>query len=139
MTRLILQNTGAILLSFLVALFLLASNEWVGTLLHPFPADFAGTREEVVQHVAIYPTWALFAGGIGWVITMITATWLTTRLSTNRHPAYGVGIGLLLFGGAVFNMTLLPYPIWSWFFCFVFLPLSAYFGVRLGIPAKEEP
>ena len=63
MTKLILQNTGAILLSFFVAILLLAVNEWVGTVLHPFPADFAGTREEVMQHVAIYPTWGLFAGG----------------------------------------------------------------------------
>ncbi len=134
MTKLILQNAGAILLSFFVALLLLACIEWVGAaVLHPFPADFAGTREEVMQHVAIYPTWALFVGGIGWVITMITATWLATRLSSNRHPAYGIGIGLLLLGGAIFNMAILPYPLWFWILCLVLLPLGIYFGVRLGM------
>lgn len=126
------QNIAAALLSFSVALFLLACIEWVGTILHPFPADFAGTREEVVQHVAIYPAWSLLVGGIGWVITMFVATWLATRLSANRSPAYGTGLGLLLLSGAIFNMTMLPYPLWFWFFCLVLLPLAIYCGVRFG-------
>ena len=132
MTKLILRNIGAILLSIFVAIMLLAGIEWVGAILHPFPADFAGTREEVMQHVANYPTWGLFIGGIGWAITMFTATWLATRLSSNRHPVYGIGIGLLLLSGAIFNMALLPYPLWFWILCLILLPLGIYFGVRLG-------
>ncbi len=132
MTKLILQNIGAILFSIFVAIMLLAGIEWVGAILHPFPTDFAGTREEVMQHVAIYPTWGLFIGGIGWAITMFIATWLATRLSSNRHPVYGIGIGFLLLGGAIFNMAMLPYPLWFWILCLILLPLGIYFGVRLG-------
>ena len=132
MTKLILQNIGAILFSIFVAIMLLAGIEWVGTILHPFSADFAGTREEVMQHVAIYPAWGLFIGGIGWAITMIIATWLATRLSSNRQPVYGIGIGLLLLSGAIFNMAMLPYPLWFWILCLILLPLGIYFGVRLG-------
>lgn len=132
MTKLIFQNIGALLLSVVVAIFLLAGIEWIGTILHPFPADFAGTREEVAQHVANYPTGGLFVGGLGWAITMFIATWLATRLSSNRHSAYGIGLGLLLLGGAIFNMAMLPYPFWYWLLNLILLPLGIYFGVRLG-------
>jgi len=133
MTKLILQNVGAILASLFVAIMLLAGIEWVGTLLHPFPADFGGTQEEVMQHVANYPFWGLFVGGIGWAITMFVATWLATRLSSNRHLVYGISLGLLLLGGAIFNMAILPYPLWFWILCLVSLPLAIYVGVRLGV------
>ena len=136
MTKLIFQNIGAILLSIFVAIMLLAGIEWVGTILHPFPEDFAGTREEVMQHVANYPTLGLFVGGIGWAITMFIATWLATRLSSNRHPVYGIGIGLLLLSAAIFNMAMLPYPIWYWILCLILLPLGIYSGVRLGAHKK---
>lgn len=133
MTKVILQNVGAILLSILVALLLLAGIEWVGAILHPFPADFAGTREEVMQHVANYPTLILaLLGGIGWAIAMVIATWLATRLSSNRHPAFGVGIGLLLLSAAIFNMAMLPYPFWYWILVLIMLPIGIYFGVVLG-------
>ena len=132
MTKLILQNLGAILLSIIVAITLLAGIEWIGVILHPFPADFAGTREEVMQHVANYPAFGLFVGGIGWAITIFTATWLATRLSSNRRPAFGIGIGLVLLSGAIFNMTMLPYPLWYWILCLITLPSGIYIGVRLG-------
>jgi len=133
MAKSIFQNVGVMFLCVFVAIALLAGIEWVGTILHPFPADFAGTREEVMQHVANYPTLGLFVGGIGWAITVFTATWLATRLSSNRHPLYGIGIGLLLLIGAIFNMAMLPYPLWYWILCLVLLPLGIYLGVRFGM------
>ncbi len=133
MTKQILQNMGAILLSLFVALFLLAGIEGIGAILHPFPADFAGTREEVMRHVENYPAMGLFVGGLGWVVTMLAATWLATRFNANRHPAYGIGLGLLLLGGAIFNMAVLPYPLWFWALCLVSLPLGILFGIRLGM------
>ena len=132
MFKIVATNIGAILLSIFVALLLLAGIEWMGVILHPFPEDFAGTREEVMQHVANYPFFGLFLGGVGWAITMFVVTWLATRLSSNRHPAYGIGIGLLLLSGAVFNMAMLPYPLWYWFLCLISLPLGIYIGVQLG-------
>lgn len=132
MAKQIFQNIGSVILSFLVALFLLACIEWVGTILHPFPADFAGTRDEVMQHVANYPFFGLFIGGLGWGITMFIATWLATRLSSSRNRAYGIGIGLILLSGALFNMAMLPYPIWYWILCMLLLPAGIFFGIRLG-------
>lgn len=133
MIKIILQNAAALLFSLFVAILLLAGIEWIGAeFLYPFPQDFGGTREEVMAHVANYPRFALFVGGLGWGITIFLTTWLTTRLSSGRHSAYGLGLGLLLFCGAIFNMALLPYPIWYWVLNLILLPAGIYAGINLG-------
>ena len=139
MLKTVMQNAAALIASLFVAILLLAGIEWIGTIVYPFPADFAGTREEVMAHVANYPTLILASlGGLGWAITMVIATWLATRFSSSRHPAYGAGIGLLLLAGAIFNMAMLPYPVWFWALNFLLLPLGIYFGVSRGMSRTIE-
>jgi len=134
MIKTILRSTGSILLSLLVALLLLAGIEGIGAILHPFPSDFGGSRDEVMQQVANYPILILvLLGGAGWAVTMYCATWLATRLGTYRHPAHGIGVGLLLLAAAAFNMAMLPYPAWFWILELVLLPAGIYFGVRVGM------
>lgn len=133
MVKLVLRNTVVLVLSFLFAVFLLAMIEWVGSILHPFPEDFAGTMEEVMEQVRNYPPLVLaLLGGVGWGLTILVATWLATRFNTNRQASYGIGLGLVLLGGALFNMSMLPYPIWYWILELVVLPLGIFAGVRLG-------
>lgn len=143
MAKTILQNAAAVFFSLIVALFLLALIEYVGAILHPFPDDFGGTREEVMEQVANYPPLILgILGGLGWGGTMLVATWLATRLSANRRQAYGIGVGLLLLAAALFNMSMLPYPIWYWVLELVVLPLGIFFGSKLGAfssPDTPEP
>ena len=135
----ILQNSASVIFSLFSAILLLACIEWLGAILHPFPADFAGTREEVMEQVANYPPLVLaLIGGLGWAATMLIATWMATRFSTNRHPAFGAGIGLVLFGGAIFNMSMLPYPVWFWILNLVCLPLGIFLGVKLGLDSSER-
>lgn len=133
MIKSILQSTGSLLLALVVAIILLAGIEGVSAIVHPFPPDFGGTRDEVAQHVANYPTWVLVSlGSVGWGITIFVASWMTTRLGTRRHPAHGAGLGLLLFAGAIFNMAMLPYPLWYWVLELITLPAGIYFGVKIG-------
>ncbi len=140
MAKIIIQNAAAVLISLFIAILLLAGIEWIGIILHPFPSDFAGTREEVAQHVANSPAWILaLLGGAGWAITMLVAVWLATRLSSSRHPAYGAGVGLLLLSSAIFNMLMLPYPIWYWVLNLVSLPLGIYFGIHFSNNTSAKP
>lgn len=139
MIKIILRNAASILISLIVAILLLAAVEWIGAILHPFPADFAQTREEVAAHVANYPAWILAVlGGVGWGTTMFVSSWLATRLSNNRNIAIGIGAGVLLLAGAIFNMAMLPYPIWYWVLELILLPLGIYFGSKLA-SAQSTP
>lgn len=139
MVKTVLQNMAALIASLFVSLLLLAGIEWIGAIIYPFPADFGGTSEEMMQYVANYPAWVLaLLGGLGWAVTMLTATWLATRFSSGRHPAYGTGVGLLLLAAAIFNMAMLPYPIWYWIANFLLLPAGIYLGVKLGVNAASD-
>lgn len=133
MAKSLFQNIIALFLALLAAILILAVVEWIGLVLHPFPEDFAGTREEVMEQVANYPALILaLLGGVGWGSTIIVATLLATRLNASRHATYGIGIGGLLLGAAIFNMSMLPYPLWYWALELVVLPLGIYLGVKFG-------
>ena len=49
----------AIIAGMLVALVLVVAVELFGAVVHPVPADFGGTKEEICEHVARYPHWVL--------------------------------------------------------------------------------
>ncbi len=129
----ILRSTGSIAISLIMALILVIAVEWLSSLLHPFPPGFDATSTAMYEHVGNYPIWVLaLLGGAGWGITMLVATWLATRLGTGRHPAHGVVVGVILLAAVVFNMSMLPYPLWFMLLDLVLLPVAAYYGIRLG-------
>lgn len=133
MTILILRSTGVIALSLAVAFAMFMAVEVLSSVLHPWPEDFAGTREEVARQVETYPTWVLaFLGGIGWGTTMLVSTYLATRLGSHRHPAHGYGVAMLLIALVILNLSMLPYPAWYWILMLLVMPTAAFLGIRLG-------
>ena len=134
-----LRSIGAILLSLVTALLFAAGLEGLSAILHPWPADFAGTNEEIVRQGETYPTWALaLLGGVGWGATMFISVWLATRLGSNRNPIHGYVVGVILIAAAIFNISMLPYPTWFSLLNLVVLPAALYCGVRLA-RARQVP
>lgn len=135
----VLRSIGAVLLSLLVAFALLFAVEGISAILHPWPEDFGGTQEEVAQQVATYPAWILAVlGGTGWGGIMFLATWLATRLGSNRHAGHGYGIAAVFFILIIFNMSQLPYPLWFWVFMLIVQPIAAYLGTSTGAKSRNE-
>ena len=135
----IIKGVLAVILSIAVAFGLFMLIEGIGSILHPWPADFSGTFEEVAHQVETYPAWVLvLLGGVGYTAIMLICTFIATRLAHNRIPWYGYGVGLFLFAMVVFNLTKLPYPIWYWVLMFAVLPPAAYFGTKLASKANSK-
>lgn len=133
MIILILRSTGAIVLSLAVAIAMVVGVEVLSSVLHPWPEDFAGTREEVARQVESYPAWILaLLGGVGWGGTMLVSTYLATRLGSRRHPAHGYGVATFAIAMVIFNLSMLPYPVWFWVFMLVMMPAAAFLGIHLG-------
>ncbi|MBT8097655.1 MAG: hypothetical protein KJO19_11515 [Woeseia sp.] len=129
----IIKSILAVTLSIAVAFGLFMAVEGVSSLLHPWPADFGGTFEEVARQVETYPVWVLaFLGGVGYGATMLVCTFIATRLGHDRNPWHGYGVGAFLFAMVLFNMFMLPYPIWFWVLMFAVLPPAAYTGTKLA-------
>lgn len=132
MIRSVIRSVAAVIVGLLLALLLVVAVEGFSAVVHPFPDGFSGTKEEMHQHVARYPDWVLAVGGLAWGATTLASTWLATRLGVGRHPAHGILVGSLLFVAVVFNMYLLPYPLWFEILNLVIFPIGIYCGVKLG-------
>lgn len=121
-----------------MALVLLIAIEGISALLHPFPPGTEQTRESMARHVANYPAWVLFLlGGVGWALTALIASFLATRFGAHRHPAHGVGVGMLFMAAAVFNIAMLPYPIWFISVDVIMLPMGSIYWDSPG-PGKRQ-
>ena len=49
--------------------------ELFSAVVHPFPAGFGGTKEEVCQHVERYPQWVLGVIVPAWAISAFAGIW----------------------------------------------------------------
>ena len=78
-------------------------------MVHPVPAGFTGTMDEMCQHVARYPDRVLGVVVLAWSATTFVSTWIATRLG-NRLA--GIAVVLILSSAIVFNVSKLPYATW---------------------------
>jgi hypothetical protein len=135
----ILRSVGAIIASLAVAMILVVAVEGVTLMLHPFPPDAETNDPEVVKaHVARFPGWVLALAAVAWGFTNFVSVWVATRLGAGRHPAHGIGVGLLLLAGVVMNMLMLPYPVWFKGLNLVAFPLGIYWGTKLARASRGE-
>ncbi|MBX7104896.1 MAG: hypothetical protein K1X57_12495 [Gemmataceae bacterium] len=130
-----IRSLGAVLAGLVVAMLMIVGVEIPGSIVHPFPPGVDPTDIEVCRaHVANYPAWILMMVVVAWSVTAFVGAWVATRLGTDRHPAHGILVGLILLAVAVMNMSMLPYPIWFWAGNVIGLPVGFTCGAKLGGP-----
>lgn len=92
-----------------VAMSLIIALEVFSAVVHPVPDDFDGSMEQMCQHVAQYPSWVLLVVVPAWGFTSLVSTSVAWRIG---GFAAAVLIGIVLVAAVVFNVTMLPYPLW---------------------------
>lgn len=92
-----------------VALALVIAIEMLSAIVHPLPPGFGGSEDEMCEHVQRYPQWVLAIASVLWAATTLLSCWLAKRIA-NR--GCGLIVGVLLLGAVLFNVIMLPYPIW---------------------------
>ena len=105
----VLRTLAGVVAGLVVLLLLIVAVELFSNLVHPFPPDFGGTQEEIIQHVERYPTWSLAVVVPAWAMAAYASTW-TARRTGNLFAS--ASVGLLLLAGLLCNMSMLPYPTW---------------------------
>jgi hypothetical protein len=100
---------GALVAATLVAFVLVVAVEAFSAVVHPLPADFGDTMEEMCAHVERYPAWVLAVVVPLWAGIALVSTWIAGRLG-NRVCA--IILGLFLLSMLVLNISMLPYPVW---------------------------
>jgi hypothetical protein len=129
------RGIAAIIAGMIVAFILVVAVEFFSAVVHPVPPDFGGTMEEMCQHVARYPQWVLAVVVAAWAGTAFASTWISGRLG-NRICA--LLIGLLLLAAVIFNVSMLPYPIWFKILSVLAIASASLLGDRLSIH-REAP
>lgn len=105
----IIRVIGSCIASFVAVFVLLVLVEGFSAIVHPTPAGFTGTMEEMCDHVANYPAWVLALVVPMWGFIAFIGTWLAGRLG-GRISA--ILIAVLLLAGAACNISMLPYASW---------------------------
>jgi hypothetical protein len=118
---------AAIIAGMLVALILLVAVELFSAVVHPVPPDFGGTMEEMCEHVARYPHWVLALVVPAWGVAAFVSTWTAERIGGRGSALL---IGLLLLAAAVFNLSMLPYPIWFKIVNLLVIPTAIVLGSK---------
>lgn len=112
----------------LVALAMVVAVELFSAVVHPVPEDFGGTVDEMCRHVERYPHWVLVLVVPAWAVTALAGCW-TARLGSRGGAVF---VALLLVAALVFNLSMLPYPIWFKLACLAVIPSAGVAGIRLA-------
>jgi len=129
-----LRAIGAALAGLLVSFILVVGLELFSAVVHPFPADFGGTEEEICRHVERYPAWVLAVAVPAWAVTALAGTWTAQRIGNLYAAAI---VGLVLLAALVFNISKLPYPMWFKIANLLLIPAAIVAGSRLALRPKS--
>ncbi len=129
----VLLFLAAVFIGLFVALVLVIAVEAFSAVVHPLPEGFGGTMEEMCQHVQRYPHWILAVVVAAWGITALVSTWIAQRIGNSYSS---VTVGLLLVTALVFNLSMLPYPVWFKIANLLVIPAAIVIGSRLPIRHK---
>lgn len=127
---------GALLAASATALILVVAVELFSAIVHPFPPDFQGSTEEICRHVERYPDWVLAAVVPLWGGTALLTAWLAGRLG-NRGCA--LFLGALLLAAVIWNVSMLPYPLWFKILQPIVILIAVVAGVRFSTRIPPAP
>jgi hypothetical protein len=82
----VLLGIAGVVVGLLVSFALVMGVELFSAVVHPFPADFGGTEEEVCRHVERYPAWVLAVAVPAWAVTALVGTWIAHRIGNSIPP-----------------------------------------------------
>ncbi len=134
---LILRRIGATVLGLVVIGVFVNVSERITHALCPPPAgvnleDF----EQVKRYVGSLPARCYLTVLTGWLLGILVATFLASRIGRSRVPAYVIG-ALVLVAGA-FQVAMIPEPLWYSVAMFVAYLGGTLAGARLGWPAVRS-
>lgn len=130
MLRSILRGAAALFAAVAVTLALVIAVEIFSAVVYPVPEDFDGSVEQMCEHVARYPHWVLAAVVPMWGATAFIGTWIAGRVG-NRPCA--IFIGVVLLAAVVWNVAMLPYPLWFKLVQPVVVAITVVYGVVASV------
>lgn len=127
----ILRTLAAVVVGMGVLILLLIGVELFSAVVHPLPEGFGGTEAEMCEHVARYPQWVLAVSVPMWAFAAFASIWTARKIG--NAPAAAT-VGLLVLAALIFNISMLPYPLWFKIISPIVVPLA----ILAGWPWKRS-
>lgn len=89
--------------------------ETLNHILHPYPAGMkANDMEAFKSYIENLPFLGKFMVIVGYALGALVAGFISTKIARNRKPTAAVVCGLIFLSFTIYNMMVLPTPIWFW-------------------------
>ena len=130
--RVALRTILALVAGAVVAAFVIACLESLGSLLNPPPPgldmhDAAAMR----AFIDTLPWTAFFVVLAAWGLGVLSGGWVAGRLAPRAPALHALGITILVAAGAVANMLMIPHPAWFWVIALLVIAAAGHATRRL--------
>jgi len=127
------KNIGAGIAGVIVAIALVWVVELIGHSIYPTPADLDHGNSDVMRaYIDTLPLGAMLAVAIAWFVGSLGGCFVACRLGSARPLIYALVVGGMMFAGAVFNLLIIPHPLWFSALGIVGIFVGAWLGMTLG-------
>ncbi|MCW3169547.1 hypothetical protein OMO38_13555 [Chryseobacterium sp. 09-1422] len=89
--------------------------ETLNHILHPYPAGMeANDMEAFKSYIENLPFLGKFMVIVGYAVGALVSGFISTKIAKNGKPTAAVICGLIFLSFTIYNMMVLPTPIWFW-------------------------
>jgi hypothetical protein len=89
--------------------------ETLNHILHPYPAGMkANDMEAFKSYIENLPFLGKFMVIVGYALGALVSGFISTKIARNGKPTAAIICGLIFLSFTIYNMMVLPTPIWFW-------------------------
>ncbi len=101
-----------ILAGLMVAMLLVMAADLLSTAIHPPPAGFDyRDPAQVRAHAATVPLASLIVLLVGYNLAAFVGGWVASRAGKGAERVHA-SVGIVVLLGTLFNLTIIPHPLW---------------------------
>ena len=127
------RKIGAGIAGIIVAGVLVWVVELIGHTIYPTPADLdVGNLDVMRAYIDTLPLGALLTVAIAWFVGSLGGCFVACKFGSARPLVYALVVGGFMFAGAVFNLLIIPHPLWFSALGIVGIFVGAWLGMTLG-------
>ena len=127
------KNIAAGVAGVVVAGLLVWLVEMIGHSVYPPPADLDFADADAMRaYIDTLPIGALLFVAVAWFIGTLGGTYAACRIGTAKPMIFALVVGGLMLLATIFNLAMIPHPLWFAALGIVGIAVGAWLGMTLG-------
>ncbi|NMP15226.1 hypothetical protein [Thalassotalea sp. Y01] len=127
----------AVILGWIIAIFMVYSVEQLGHLIYPPPADLT-SQQQVNEYMKTAPVGALVFVIIAWFVATFVGGIVSCFIAKGASMMMAFFVGLLIFFGAISSLMMIDHPIWFSVITMVGIPIIVAYTGRYGKRFEQQ-